>query len=482
MPDIALATFNARYEHASLGLRCLMANLGALAGRASLHEFTLDTRAAEAAEALLAGDPKIVGLGVYVWNARESAALAAELKAIRPGLLVVMGGPEAGHGGRAAVAADYVIRGEGEKAFPVLCARLLAGERPEGGLIEAEPPDLAALELPYSLYTDADLAGRLVYTEASRGCPFGCEFCLSSLDRTVRYFPLERLFAAWQVLLDRGLLRFKFTDRTFNLDMDRAAAVLNFFLERYRPGLFLHFEMVPDRFPEELLALVKKFPAGSLQLEIGLQTFDPAVAARIGRRQDCAAAGRNVARLRAETAAYIHADLIAGLPGEDEAAFAAGFDRLYALRPHEIQVGILKRLPGAPIARHDAGFRMVYSPEPPYEVRSTSVLDFPAVQRLRRFARYWDLVANSGLFPETAARLCAGPSPYAAFMKFSLWLHARTGRTCAISRAALRTACAEYLSSELGLPAAEAAAMTDRDALKAHKAARAGAARQDRRA
>ncbi len=458
-----------------------MANLGPLAGRAAMREFTLETRAAEAAEVLLDLSPRIVGLGVYVWNARESAALAAELKAIKPELVIVMGGPEAGRGGRAARHADYVICGEGEKAFPELCSRLLAGERPAEKFIAAEPPDPSGLELPYGLYSDDDIANRVTYAEASRGCPFGCEFCLSSLDKAVRYFPEAKLFAAWEALLARGARRFKFTDRSFNLDLARASAVLEFFLARMKPGLFLHFEMVPDRFPEELFGLLKKFPAGSLQLEIGLQTFDEPTAARIGRRQDCAAAERSIARLRADTAAYIHSDLIAGLPGEGLASFAAGFDRLYALRPHEIQLGILKRLPGAPIARHDGEYGMVYSPEPPYEVRATSLISFPEMQGLRRFARYWDLVANSGLFPETAARLCAGPSPFAAFAAFSRWLYGRTGQTHAISRSRLRELCSQYLAERLGVPASECAGMLERDARQASLAGRAGSARQDRR-
>ncbi len=483
MPDIVLATFNARYEHASIGLRCLMANLGGLAPRAAMLEFNLELRTPEAAEAILVLKPRIVGLGVYVWNARESAMLAAELKRLSPGTVIVLGGPEISHETETQPVfqdADYVIKGEGELAFAKLCGELLAGNPPAGKIISGPAPDLAALELPYGLYTQDDLANRVLYTEASRGCPFGCEFCLSSLDKAVRYFPAEKLLAAWEKLLERGALRFKFTDRSFNLDIARASAVLNFFLERYKPGMFLHFEMVPDRFPEELFAPLKKFPAGSLQLEVGVQTFNEAAAARIGRRQDGAAAERNILRLRKETSAYIHADLIAGLPGEDLASFAAGFDRLAALGPQEIQVGILKRLRGAPIARHTVEWKMVYSPAPPYELRQNAQLDFFTMQRLRRFARYWDLVANSGLFPEASALICAGPSPFNSFMAFSDWLYARAGRTYALSRASLREALAAYLTEALKRPAGETAAVVERDALHAHRAAP-GAKRQARR-
>ena len=483
MPDIVLATFNARYEHASIGLRCLLANLGGLAPRAKMLEFNLELRTPEAAEAVLALKPRIVGLGVYVWNARESAMLAAELKRLSPGTVIVLGGPEISHETEAQQLfsdADYVIKGEGELAFVKLCGEILDGHPPAGKIISGPAPDLSALALPYDLYTDDDIANRVLYTEVSRGCPFGCEFCLSSLDTAVRYFPLEKLLAAWEKMLERGALKFKFTDRSFNLDLARVSTVLNFFSERYKPGMFLHFEMVPDRFPEELFALLKKFPAGSLQLEVGVQTFNEAVAARIGRRQSSVAAEKNILRLRRETSAYIHADLIVGLPGEDLASFAAGFDRLAALGPQEIQVGILKRLRGAPIARHTGEWKMVYSPTPPYELRQNAQLDFFTMQGLRRFARYWDVVANSGVFPETSAALLSGPSPFANFMAFSGWLYARAGRTYALSRASLREAINYYLTEVLKRPAAEAAAMGERDALSAHGAA-AGAKRQARR-
>lgn len=481
MTDIVLTTLNAGYAHSAFGLRYLMANLGELAPRAKLLEFDTAVRIAEIAEAVLSLRPRIVGLGVYVWNAAECALLAAELKKLRPELIIVLGGPEISHETSEQTIfhdADFVITGEGDLAFAQLCRQLLSGEKPDGKIIAAPPPDLNSLALPYELYTDEDIAHRVIYAEASRGCPFACDFCLSALGGPVRGFPLERLFAEWRKLLDRGARRFKFADRTFNLNIADASAILKFFLARAEAGLFLHFEMVPDRFPDELFTLIERFPPGSLQLEIGVQTFDEAVAARINRRQDNAAVERNLARLRRETHAHLHTDLIAGLPGEDLAGFAAGFDRLAALDPHEIQVGILKRLRGAPIARHDGEWGMVYSPYPPYELRQNKLLDFFAMQRLRRFARYWDLVANSGVFGETAKLLCGGPSPFKSFMAFSDWLYGRTGRTHAISRARLRELLSIYLTEVLAHPAGTVAALLERDAANARRREKGAAPRR----
>src|SRR6185369_17781998 len=148
--------------------------------------------------------------------------------------------------------ADFVITGEADLEFAKLCDRLLSGDPPATKIVPAPLPEFGQLELPYHLYNDADVAHRIIYVEASRGCPFTCEFCLSSLDIPVRQAPLDKMLAALQVLLDRGVRQFKFVDRTFNLDLTTSRTLLQFFLERLRPGLFLHFEMIPDRLPESL--------------------------------------------------------------------------------------------------------------------------------------------------------------------------------------------------------------------------------------
>lgn len=467
MADIVLATLNAKYIHASFGLRHLLANLGELRGRARLEEFTIDQRPLDVAERILAHQPRIVGLGVYIWNVTPTTELVALLKQIRPGLTVVVGGPEVSHEtGRQEIVrlADHTITGEGDLAFAALCRDLLAGRPPEERIIAAAPPDFAELVLPYDEYTAGDIAHRLIYVEASRGCPFRCEFCLSSLDIPVRQVPLEPLLAAFDRLLERGVRHFKFVDRTFNLNLAVSRRILEFFLARQRPGLFLHFEMVPDRLPPELRALLARFPAGQMQLEVGIQTFDPEVATSISRRQDYARLEDNLRFLRRETGAHLHADLIAGLPGESLEGFAAGFDRLVALGPQEIQVGILKRLRGTPIVRHDVTWEMVYSPLPPYEILRNRSIDFPTMQRLRRFARCWDLVGNSGNFVETAPLLWVdGGSPFRAFLRFSEWLHEREGWHHGIALVTLMERVFAFLTGELARPAPEVAGALRRD-------------------
>ena len=364
MSDILLSTLNARYAHAAFGLRYLLANLGGLQERASIAEFDISQRPIDIAESILARRPAILGLGVYIWNVAATTELVGILKQAAPRMTIILGGPEVSHeheNQEIVRRADYTITGEADLEFAKLCRQLLRGHRPLMPMIQAEPPAFAELQLPYHLYDDKDVAQRVIYVEASRGCPFTCEFCLSSLEVPVRNAPLEPFLAAMDQLLRRGLRQFKFVDRTFNLNTNTSRAILQFFLDRYEPGLFVHFEMIPDRLPDPLREVIARFPEGALQFEVGIQTFNPEVQALISRRQNNQKTEENLRWLRTETGVHIHADLIVGLPGETTESFATGFDRLAALRPQEIQVGMLKRLRGTPISRHDAVWEMAYS-------------------------------------------------------------------------------------------------------------------------
>lgn len=453
MPKILLATINARHIHASLGLRCLLANMGNLRSQTEILEFTLENWQTDIAERLLAGRPDIIGLGVYIWNCEQSTRLVSLLKAVSPQTILIVGGPEVSHeweGQRIVQQADYLITGPADLSFPALCRSLLAGEAPESRIIHSNPVQLASLASPYPFYSDADIAHRLIYVEASRGCPFRCEFCLSALDRSARSFDIEHFLTEMDRLFQRGARHFKFVDRTFNLKLDQNLAVLDFFLERMESGLFLHFEVIPDRLPEPLKSRLRRFPEGSLQLEIGIQTFNPAVAERISRKQNYAKTRQNLSWLLSETKAHIHADLIIGLPGEGIESFAAGFDQLVALAPHEIQVGILKRLRGTPIVRHSEEYQMRYNPNPPYDILGSDRIEFASMQRLKRFARYWDLIGNAGRFQESLVTLL-GEAPFQRFMKLSEWLYTTTGQVHRIALKRLFELVYEGAVTQLGV-------------------------------
>lgn len=439
--DIVLTTLNARYIHSAFGLRYLKANLKDLEHRCRIEEFTLEARPEDAVEVLLAATPKIVGFSVYIWNVTQTEAIVRLLKQVAPQVVVVLGGPEVSYEQEEqsiVSLADYVISGWGERSFYTLATQILSSVPPsKDGLpverfIVGEQPRLAEICMPYHLYTDDDLKNRVLYVEASRGCPFKCEFCLSALDKTAWPFDLDLFLEEMDKLYQRGARHFKFVDRTFNLKIKNSLRILEFFLEKMDDSLFLHFEVVPDHLPEALKSMISRFPSGSLQFEIGIQTFNSEVQQRISRKQDNAAAQNNLTWIRDNTQAHIHADLIFGLPGEDIDSFAASFDQLVALKPHEIQVGILKRLKGSPIIRHTKDYELIFNPNPPFNILSSSTVTFSQVQALSRFARYWDLLANSGRFQQTLPLILA-EQPFTNFSRFSSDLFNKSGQTHRIS-------------------------------------------------
>ena len=432
--EVVLTTLNSRYIHSSFSLRYLYANLGELQAVTELVEFTTHDRAIDMVEKLLARQPAIIGFSVYIWNVVETTAVIQLLKTVRPDIVVVLGGPEVSHlpdQPTVVEDVDYVIKGPGETSFRRLCERILQGEAPEQRVIAGVPQALEELNMPYAYYDDEDLRNRIIYVEASRGCPFKCEFCLSSLDKTAKTFTLDRFLEEMDRLYQQGARNFKFIDRTFNLKVSHSTAILQFFLDRMdaenSAGLMVHFEVIPDRLPDALKDLLVQFPANSLQFEVGVQTFDPEVQSLISRRQDNEQTRANLKWLRQQTQAHIHADLIFGLPSDTLTGFADSFNQLYALGPQEIQLGILKRLRGAPINRHSAEYGMVYSPAPPYTVLQTRDISFDELQRVGRFARYWDMFANQGRFKHSLP-LIMGDQPFERFLLFSdaLFNHAQS--------------------------------------------------------
>ncbi|MBP7891303.1 MAG: cobalamin-dependent protein [Arenimonas sp.] len=292
MSEILLATLNARYSHASLGLRYLRANLGALRERSSIREFVIGQKTEEIAEVVLAANPMILGLGVYIWNCEETLKLVLMLKAVRPDLIIVLGGPEVSYEtGEQAICttADYTITGWGDISFAQLCAQILAGEAPQEKIIPGIQAKLDDIASPYAEYTEEDIRQRHLYVEASRGCPFKCEFCLSALDKTAWPFALENFLDDLEMLWQKGARQFKFVDRTFNLKIETSLRIMDFFLGKIADNPedppFAHFELIPDHLPEKLKDAIQRFPAGTLQFEIGIQTFNTEVQARISRKQ-----------------------------------------------------------------------------------------------------------------------------------------------------------------------------------------------------
>ncbi|PRC94182.1 B12-binding domain-containing radical SAM protein [Solimicrobium silvestre] len=470
---ILLSTLNARYSHASLGLRYLFANMGDLQASTILQEFVIGTKTTDIVEKILAHEKPdeklIVGFGVYIWNVEELSKVVTMLKCVAPHVTVILGGPEVSYETaqqNIVQAADYVITGWGDVSFAALCQQVINGPQPLMKIHAGVQPKLDQLKLPYAHFTDHDIAHRILYVEASRGCPFKCEFCLSALDKTAWPFDLDLFLAELETLYQRGARLFKFVDRTFNLNIKSSLRIMQFFLDKLaaKPDdpVFAHFEVVPDHLPDALKTGIQQFPAGTLQFEIGIQSFNPTVQALVSRKQDNAKAAENIRWLCQHSHAHLHVDLIAGLPGEDMASFARGFNQLVTLEPHEIQFGILKRLRGTPIIRHTEEYKMVFDPNPPYTILATRDIDFNTMQRLVRFARYWDLVANSGRFNHTL-KLILADDPFAHFMALSDWLYINTDATHRIAMERLAKLVSNWLQQERGLGEDEIAAQLKLD-------------------
>ena len=434
----------------------------------ALVEFTLSRKTQDMAHELLTtlgeqneGSTQVIGFGVYIWNVIQTTELVRELKAQRPSLKVVLGGPEVSHECEAQEIvhlADHVITGWGDVSFPKLCLGLIHGPKPLMKIIQGEQPNLDQLELPYQAYTDEDLAHRVLYVEASRGCPFKCEFCLSSIDKTAWAFELDAFLKEISTLYKRGARNFKFVDRTFNLKIEASIKILQFFLDRLAQdpegSLFVHFEVIPDHLPDRLKHLIAQFPPGVLQFEVGIQSFNVDVQQRISRRQDNVQTVANLEWLLTSSHAHLHTDLIFGLPGETLESFAEGFDRLLAIGPQEIQLGILKRLRGTPLSRHTEKFGMVYDVLPPYVVRQTHAVDAKTLERFTQMAKFWDLVANSGRFKKTLSLIIEKRAPshsyFESFIQFSDALWMRFGKTYGLSPEELVDAVFDHLTQACG--------------------------------
>lgn len=434
MKNIILTTLNSRYTHTSIALRYLLANLNELQDSSKIVEFSINDSIQNIAEDILSYNPKIIGIGVYIWNALEVAHLLHILKKVSPQTKIILGGPEVSHEPfRVDLSlADHIIQGEGDIAFYRLCKDILIG-KVNDRVIKMSLPSLRELKLPYRYYNnDEDIKNRYIYVEASRGCPFECEFCLSSMDERVRAFDIDVLLGEFELLWARGARNFKFIDRTFNLNIKTANKILDFFLAKDEP-YFVHFEVVPDHFPQSLKDKIALFSDGTLQFEIGIQTLNSKIAQNISRPLNFEKIKQNIEFLTQKTGVHIHLDLIVGLPEEDLESFGKNLDELVKLSDAEIQIGILKKLSGTYINRHDIEHEMVYSDIPPYDVLKTSKLSFADVQIMKRFSRYWDLFYNSSNFYSSIRLLWGDSSVYKNFYDFNLWLYAKSNQTHKIS-------------------------------------------------
>lgn len=440
--NIVLTTLNARYTHSSLALRYLYANLKEYQEHAEIQEYTINDNIHEIMEKIVKSAPSILCIGVYIWNSTEVSNLVTLIKKILPELIIILGGPEVSHSPIRGNfnAADYIIQGEGDIALYELIGDINNGLTYDKLIKSERIINLESICLPYDYYTDHDIQNRVIYVEASRGCPFTCEFCLSSIDKAVRYFNHADFINALERLWERGARNFKFIDRTFNINANKACEILDFFLNK-NDNYLVHFEVIPENFPKRIKDKIQHFKPGTIQLEVGIQTLKESVAKRINRSMNMEKIESNLHYLQNETHAHLHVDLIIGLPGETLDDFRDNLNLLCSLTDCEIQLGILKKLSGTTISRHDIEYSMIYSDYPPYELLSNVDISYLELQEMKRFARYWDMTFNSGNFNSAVKMLWPDGDVFNGFLRFTRWIYKTSLSTYQISLNRL----AEYL-------------------------------------
>ena len=417
----ALCALNAKYVHSSLAPWCLLAGVRTFAPQIDAHvvEGTVNEPPETVLERIASGAPDVVTFSCYLWNIRQTLALAEPLKRRLPGVWIVLGGPEVSYCAADVLsenpAVDFVLSGEGETSVPALLSCLAQGKAPRAdevpGLCTREhtaPPCVLSGEVP-SPYTPEYLKalnGRIAYLETSRGCPFTCAFCLSGRCGTPRYFELKGVYENILVLANSGAQTVKLIDRTFNANPRHANAILRFLISHYGKeipaGVCFHFEIAGDILTEETMALLAQMPLGAVQLEIGMQSFSEKTLEAVRRKTNTERLKANIRRLVAMGNMHIHIDLIAGLPYEDVPTFAESFNTAYALGADMLQMGFLKLLHGAAMREEPQTFPCKFRKNPPYEVISTPWLTADELTMLHGVEDALERMVNSGRFHRTA--------------------------------------------------------------------------------
>lgn len=419
--NILLAAVNAKYIHSNPAVFSLRAFAKEYAGAIQIGEYTINHRIDDILADIYKRKPDVIAFSCYIWNLPYVEALMENLRKILPKTAIWAGGPEVSYDAKRFLeqhpAADGIMRGEGERTFLELARYYIAGKgrldqipgitwRGEEGIQEQPIGRLLPMdEIPF-LYEDLnEFSNRIIYYESSRGCPFSCSYCLSSIDRSVRFRSLSLVEKELQFFLDRKVLQVKFVDRTFNCNHEHAMGIWNYIKEHDNGVTNFHFEIAADILREEELELLSTFRPGLVQLEIGVQSTNAEVIREIDRVMEVAVLEMTVERIRAGKNIHQHLDLIAGLPLEDYESFRESFNRVYGMKPEQLQLGFLKVLKGSKMQRNAEEYGIVYRQQPPYEVLFSKWISYEEIQKLKAVEEMVEVYYNSHQFAHTIGRL-----------------------------------------------------------------------------
>lgn len=444
MKKIVICTLNSKYIHASLSPWCLVAGVRAFSTMdfdVKVIDATINQSLEGIAEGILAEKCDFLAFSCYIWNITKTEQLGRLLKEKMPQVPMVFGGPEVSFNQKEVLsrccAVDFVLSGEGEETFPLLLETYF-GEgdfskvmglsyREDSGEIVVKSPFFPDSEppSPYCEAYFAQLEKKISYMESSRGCPFSCAFCLSGTGEKVRYFPLNRVKKEMVALANSGTKTVKFIDRTFNSKVSHCDEILRFILEEYGKSIpdfvCFHFELAGDILRESTLSLIEKMPKGSIQLEIGMQSFCEKTLESVGRKTNIEKLVGNIRRLVSFGNHHLHIDLIAGLPYEDMEEFGKSFDIGYSLGADMLQLGFLKVLHGSEIGLNRENYPCEYEDFPPYQVKSTPWLSEKEIELLEKMEDCVDRLYNSGRFSRTISYVLevCGLSPFGLYGRIS---------------------------------------------------------------
>ncbi len=423
---ILLGSINSRFIHSNLAIRSIRAYLQKTLpeNRTVVREWNISQPLLEILRDIHAEKPDWIMLSVYIWNVELTLRVIREIKKILPAVKIAAGGPEVSYRAKELLQdypeIDHIIAGEGEEP----ACRLLSGDAP-AVLESLQPADLDALPFPYDERDIGELGHRIIYYESSRGCPFGCTYCLSSIDRGVRYLGLQRVKNDLDFFLRHKVKLVKFTDRTFNLDPARYLEIWRYILARHNGVTTFHFELVADLLTEDALELLRTAPDRVFQVEIGIQSANPETLRLVDRHTDLKKARENIRRLGPNI--HVHVDLIAGLPGESLEQFERSFNYAITLLPGMLQLGFLKILAGTRMADYARANGFQFQATPPYEVLSTPVLSFDDLCLLKDIEKVLRIYYNSGRFRAVFETVCGTPDPFSFFRNLVIYLKKNGG-------------------------------------------------------
>lgn len=440
---ILLTAINAKYIHANLAVYSLRAYAKEYQTHIALLECTINQRVEEILEKIYKEKPDVLCFSCYIWNITYVKELIREIKMLCPELPVWVGGPEVSYETEVLLKEnpqiDGIIIGEGEKTFSDVCrcyieepsdletaiceVRGIAYQKKNGEIIYTERQQPLDMDTIPFVYSDIDtFKNRIIYYESSRGCPFSCSYCLSSVDKRLRFRSLELVKKELAFFIEKEVPQVKFVDRTFNCNHQHATEIWKFLKEKDRGITNFHFEVAADLLTKEELELISDMRPGLIQLEIGVQSTNEATIEEIHRHMNLDEVKETVRSIQRAGNIHQHLDLIAGLPEEDFLTFAKSFDEIYDLKPEQLQLGFLKVLKGSYLFEHAKEYGMLYKAEPPYEVMATKWLPYEDVLKIKLVEEMLEVYYNSGQFEITMKVLeLAFSGAFAMFLKLGMF-------------------------------------------------------------